>query len=223
MMRRLGWYSSKHDNWITGRLYHMAVRRGRWWDWGHPVMILTGTCVGGNYDEPHPTTWYYRRNDSRPMWRTKYPRYLRRSFTVVKDYETFRSLTKGLNEDEMYPWQAINLSQDGELQLGHQYWGGGFYGMRRDEWWLLRKYLRSARRRDWWGLRSWLYSQALHSAVHQRKPFACHAIPDPRSGGYDHWHCQKRRGHDGAHRFNRMEWIDGGLVHNPERDAEVMA
>jgi len=216
-MRRWGWYASRHDNRITGRLYRLAVDRHPWWDWGHRVMILTGTCVGGNYDEPHPTTWYYRRNTSRPMWRTKYPRWPRRAFTVITDYTAFGTATDGINEDQLHDWQAINLNQDGELQLGHQYWGGGFYGLRPDEWWLLRKYLRRAHRHNWWGLRSWLYHQALHSAVHQRKPFACNATPAAGSGGYSHWHCRLRRHHPGAHRTGNYEWYASGRVrHVPD-------
>lgn len=75
---------------------------------------------------------------------------------------------------------------------------------------LLRRYLRMWHRLDWYGLRSWLYAQALHSAVHERKPFSCQAVPPRGTGGYDHWHCQLRRRHDGMHRFNNYVWGDVG-------------
>jgi hypothetical protein len=215
VLRKFGWHMGKHDPWITGRLYTLAVRRGPWYDWGHPLMILVGDPHGGNYDEPSMRTWWYRLGPPKHMWRTRYPRNPLSTFEVIKDYETFRQRTEGLNESEMYEWQALCI-HDGELTLGHRYWGGTFYGMRKNETALLRRYLRAWRRHDWYGLRSWLYYQALHAAVHQRKPFACHATPPPRSGGYSHWHCQLKRKHDGEHRFNAMTWLDDlpSVVHD---------
>lgn len=220
VMRRFGWYKSEHDNRITGRLYHLALRPCPWWDWGHRVMILVGTCVGGNYDEPEPATWFYRKGEPKRMWRTGYPRHPLSTFEVITDYSTFRERTAGLNEDEMYEWQAIGLNQDGELILGHRYWGGNFYGLNRWDQALLRKYLRRWHRKNWWGLRSWLYSQALHAAVHRRKPFTCQAVPPRGSGGYDHWYCTLKRKHDGLHQFNTYKWGDVGgeaiFAHVPE-------
>lgn len=206
VMRRFGWYKTEHDNRITGRLYHLVVGHRHWWDWGHAVMTLVGNCVGGNYDAPSPPTWWYRHGPPTRMWRTKYPRHPLSTFQVVTDYAQFRKLTEGLNEDQMYEWQAIYVDQDGELSLGRRYWGGKFYGMPACDVALLRRYLRMWRRLDWFGLRSWIYSQALHAAVHQRKPFTCQEIPPRGSGGYDHWHCQQPRRHGGLHRFNSYEW-----------------
>jgi hypothetical protein len=171
-------------------------------------MILVGDPLGGDYSEPTMETWYYRLGTPTRMWRTKYPRHPLSTFEVIKDYDTFRKRTEGLNEDQMYEWQALCVNSDGELVLGHRYWGGNFYGMRKSETALLRKYLRAWRRHDWYGLRSWLYSQALHAAVYQRKPFSCQATPPKGSGGYDHWHCQLGRKHDGEHRYNLMTWRD---------------
>jgi len=220
---KMGWHKSKHDNRITGRIHHLLLRNNRrWWDWGHSVMILVGTCRGGNYDAPSPPTWWYRLGPPKPMWRTKWPRHPLSTFQVVTDYEEFHRLTEGLNEDQMYEWQAICVDQDDELQLGHRYWGGNFYGLRKWDVALLRRYLRMCRRHDWFGLRSWLYGQALHAAVHQRKPFTCQATPPRNSGGYDHWHCTLRRRHDGMHRFNNYMWGEvggeeiGHVVHVPE-------
>ena len=217
LMRRAGWYSAKHDNWITGRLYHLMVRGTRWWDWGHKVMILTGTCVGGNYDAPRPPTWWYRLGASKPMWRTGFPRYPLSTYQVITDYSTFRQLTEGLNEDEMYHWQAFHMGQDDELHLGHTFWGGKFFGLTYGDTALLRRYLRSWHRRNWFGVRSWIYTQALHAAVHEHKPFSCHQAPGRGSGGYTHWHCQRRKHHTGTHQYRSCTWSDGGRVERTEQ------
>ena len=177
-----------------------------WWDWGHRLMALVGKDVGGNWSSPVPQTWWYRKLEPKRMWRTGYPIHPRSTYLVVKSYHELRSRTAGLNEDEMYPWQAINVNQDGDLHLGHRYWGGAFYSLDKNDVWLLRKYLRYWRRVDWWGARSWLFSQALNAAVYQRKPFACQEAPPKGSGGYDHWLCRERRGHDGPHRVQNYTW-----------------
>lgn len=210
-MRRRGWSHKTPDNGLRRRLWSLNIDHHPWWDWGHPLMTLTGTDMGGNWQEPEPPTWYYRRGPAKRMWRTGYPRHPLSTFEVITDYETFRARTEGLNEDEMYEWSAICVDQDGQLQLGHRYWGKDFYGLASDEVALLRRYLRMWRRLDWFGLRSWLYSQGLHAAVDQRKPFTCQATPPPGQGGYSHWHCREKRKHDGMHRFNNYVWgeIDG--------------
>ncbi len=74
---------------------------------------------------------------------------------------------------------------------------------------------------EWFGLRSWLFSQGLHAAVYRKKPFSCGAQPPKGQGGYSHWLCTLRRGHDGMHRFNNYTWgeIGGepiGTLYNPE-------
>lgn len=221
-MRNRDWIWQAPRNSIRRRVYCLVMDHHPWWDWGHRLMILVGRDFGGNWSAPEHElpTWWYRRVPRKPMWRTGYPR---STFQVVTDYEEFRALTQGLNEDQMYEWQAFNLNQDGELQLGHRYWGGTFYGMRHDELRLLRRYLRMAHRIEWFGLRRWLYSQGLHAAVYRRKPFSCGAKPPKGMGGYDHWLCTLRRGHDGMHRFNNYTWgeIGGepiGALYNPEDD-----
>lgn len=223
-MLKAGWNMSRHDNHLRGRLYALASVHSPWWNWGDRLMVLVGQNDCGNWSEPSPTTWWYRRTSPHRMWRTGYPIHRHRDFQIVTDHAEFERLTAGLNKDEMYEWQALNVNQDGELQLGHHYWGGNFYGMRRDEWWLVARYLRRFRRRNLWGLRSWLYALALNASVHRRKPFACHATPPPGSGGYSHWHCTLRRNHDGLHRYNNCVWgeIDGlnlgRIVHHPARE-----
>lgn len=208
LMRKRGWNYQKGYNSVRRRLYDLVSERRQWWDWGHPLMILTGTDDGGNWSEPEPPTWWYRFGEPKRMARTGYPRHPLSTIQVVKDYETFRALTDGLNEDEMYKWKAICVNQDGALHLGHQYWGKQFFDLNKYEVALLRRYLRMWRRLDWFGLRSWLYHQGLHAAVHRRKPRSCQAVPPRGTGGYSHWHCQEKRRHKGDHRFNNYTWAD---------------
>lgn len=214
VMRRMGWSYDVPRNGLRHRLYCLAMERHPWWDWGHRLMILVGDDHCGNWSEPTPPTWWYRRTGTKRMWRTGYPR---RVFTIVTDYDEFRALTDGLNDDEMYEWKALGTNQDGEIHLGHQYWGKSFYGIPKDEQRIVRRYLIRAHRHDWYGARSWLYSQALNAAVYQRKPGACHQPPPRDSGGYNHWLCQEKRRHAGPHRFNAYVWDETGarVAHEP--------
>lgn len=219
-MRKRGWNRTPHRDGLRARAYSLCVQHTPWWDWGHRVMILTGSGMGGNWQEPKPPTWWYRLGPPTRMRRTGYPRHPLSTFEVITDYRTFSERTKGLNEDEMYEWNAIYVDQDGALSLGHRFWGGTFYSLKKCEVALLRRYLRMWRRHDWWGLRSWLYTVALHAAVHQRKPFTCQQTPPQGAGGYSHWHCTEKRGHDGLHRFRNCTWgeIGGeplGVVFHP--------
>lgn len=218
--RKRRWHHAEHDQHLRGRLVRLLDMRHPWWDWGHRALVLFGDCEGGTYGDPQAETWWYRRGQPKRQRWTGFPRYRPSSFDVVTDYATFKSRTKGLNEDQMDEWQAIYMNQDGELSLGRRWWGGAFYGMRQDELFLLRRYLRRWHRHTWWGLRQWICNQALHAAVHAKKPGSCKAVPPKGSGGYSHWHCQLKRHHDGLHRFNNMTWgeIDGmelGVVHHP--------
>ena len=209
LMRKAGWAYKTPRNGIRRRLYCLAMERHPWWDWGHPLMILTGSDFGGNWSEPEPPTWWYRRGPAKTMRRTGFPRHPVSTFQIVTDYDEFRRLTEGLNEDGMYEWNALNVNQDGALHLGHQYWGGTFYDLPKDEVALLRRYLRMWHRLDWFGLRSWLYLQGLHAAVDRRKPFACNVTPPKGTGGYSHWHCGEKRRHKGDHRYNNYVWPGG--------------
>lgn len=220
LRRRAEYWLRRHGQ----RRLAEVVRQRPWWDWGHLLMALVGQDDCGNWSEPEPPTWYYRLGQGRRMWRTGYPIHPLRTIEVIKDYTTFRERTDGLNEDEMYEWKAICANQDGQLVLGKQYWGGGFYGLTRWEARLLAKYLRHWRRLDWWGARAWLYSQGLHAAVHQRKPLTCQAVPPKGSGGYSHWYCDQKRRHDGPHRFRNYVWWDtGGRVQHLPTDREAVA
>lgn len=208
LMRKWGWNRSHHDNWITGRLYSLATYRRPWWDWGHRLVILVGTSWGGSYQEPKPPTWWYVPGPHKRMARTGYPR---RRYEIVTSYDEHKARTVGLTEDQAYEWRAICFGQDGDLQLGRRYWGEPFYGLDYAEQRIVARYLRKWRRKDWWGLRTWLYHQGLYASVHAHKPFSCGQVPPRGSGGYDHWHCRERRGHDGLHRHNNYVWgeIDG--------------
>jgi hypothetical protein len=216
-MRARKWNYRTPRQGVRRRLYDLVSSRTRWWDWGHPIMVITGTDEGGNWAAPSPPTWWYRLGQPTRMARTKYPRHPLSTFQVVTDYEEFRRLTDGLDEDGMYEWNAIHVGESGTLSLGKRYWGGTFYGMSKWETALLRRYLRMWRRHDWFGARSWLYSQGLHAAVYQRKPFTCQAAPPKKSGGYSHWLCEEKRRHDGDHRYRSYTWPGGTapVVHNP--------
>jgi len=212
-MRKRRWNYQTPRNGLRRRAWSLASDHRPWWDWGHRVMALTGTDHGGNWDEPTPPTWWYRMLKPTHMARTNYPTHPLRTFQVVTDYDEFRALTAGLDEDAMYEWRAFCFDSDRELQVGHLYWGGDFYGMTRWESRLLGCYLRMARRHDWFGARSWLYAQGLHSAVYRKKPGSCATAPPKGSGGYTHWLCQLKRGHGGEHRFNNYTWTTGAVTH----------
>lgn len=199
--------SAKQFGGWRDRVTSLLLNHHPWWDWGHWLMILFGDNDGGNWAEPSAPTWWYIEAGTKRMIRTGDPR---RTFRVVKDYDEFRSLTDGLNEDEMYRWKALCLDGDGELQLGHRYWGKAFYGLPHDELRLLRRYLRMVRRHGWFGVRSWLYFQGLHAAVNRKKPWSCGAIPPKGMGGYSHWRCILKRRHDGMHRCGNYVWGEVG-------------
>jgi hypothetical protein len=205
-MKKKSWAYQTPRNGLRRRLYCLLIENHRWWDWGHRLMILVGTDSGGNWSEPEPPTWWYRLGPSKPMWRTHYPTHPLSTIQIVASYDEFRALTEGLNEDQMYEWNAICVDQDGQLQLGHRYWGGTFYGLSTAEVAVLRRYLRMWRRYDWFGVRSWLYSQGLQAAVYSRKPFTCQVTPPKGSGGYDHWFCNLKRRHEGPHRYRNYQW-----------------
>lgn len=218
LLRKLGW--NRAHGTVRRRVYDLAVCHYPWWDWGHRLVIVVGRDWGGSWDEPQPPTWWYRLGPPKPMAFTRWPRHPLSTFEIVTDYDEFRRRTEGLNEDQMYEWKAIGANQDGDLHLGHQYWGGSFYGVTRWERALLRRYLRRWNRSDWWGLRTWLWGQGLNASVHRRKPFACNEVPPKGAGGYNHWHCELKRRHDGMHRFGAYVWgeIDGEPIgaHVPE-------
>lgn len=203
---------------FRGRLYHLLIIRDPWWRWGSRLRQLVGMSVMDRGDEPRPPSWFYVPAPPKHMWVTGYPR---RRYRLVKNWEQMRAETKGLNEDQMYDWKAINASQDGDLQFGHMYWGGGFHGLDYAEQRLLLRYLLRWELTNWFGIRSWLWHQGLHNALHATRPGSCKQVPPRGSGGYDHWHCALDRGHGGLHRFRDYQWGEVGgaqmpAVHMPE-------
>ena len=201
-------------NSVRYRLWRLASDRHPWWDWGHRVMTLVGENNSGNFDSPELRTVWYRQGQTVRMWRTGYQTHPPRSYEIIDNYRDFRGATRHLDEnsDEHHEWRAISTSQDGDLHLGRQFWGGDFYGLDQWETELLRRHLNRERRRNWFGFRSWLYSQALESAVNRRKPFACQKVPPLGSGGYTHWHCELPKRHTGPHRYKSVEWTSAGMV-----------
>lgn len=218
-LRRRGWYYDTPRNGLRTRIVALLDCRDPWWDWGHRLMVVVGRDFGGNWSEPVPPTWWYRQGPAKHQVRTGFPTHPPSTYEVITTYDEYRASVDGLNEDQRSEWQAIGTNQDGDLHLGHQFWGGQFYGLCKADTFLLRRYLRAWHRLDWWGLRTWLWQQGLHAAVHRKRPGACNQAPPRGQGGYDHWHCTLRRGHDGMHRFNAYVWgeIGGetiGVVHS---------
>jgi len=218
LARRRRWNCAPDDS-IRRRIWSLASDRHPWWDWGHRLMVVVGQDDGGNWAEPRMRTVWYREVAPVRMWRTRFPTHPPRSYQVIDSYSEFRALTDGIdkNSDAHYEWRAIGGSQDGDLHLGRQFWGGTFYGLNHWETELLRRHLNRWRLRNWFGLRSWLYSQALHAAVHRRKPFACQQVPPKGSGGYSHWHCQLPKRHAGPHQYNAARWNSSGLLRDEAR------
>lgn len=208
LARRFRWNAAPTDS-MRYRCWRLTTGGWPWWDWGHRLMVLIGDDFGGNAVEPEMRTLWYRRGPAVRMFRTGYPTHPPRSFIRISDYRTFKAATLGLdpNSDQHYEWRAICTSQDGDLLLGRQYWGGKFHGLDPWETELLRRHLNRDRRRRLWGLRDWLYSQALDAAVAQRKPFSCQQTP-PKGTGYSHWHCQLPKRHSGQHRSKAATWED---------------
>ena len=219
MRRDMKWNMSKHQHTIRGHILSAVSSWRPWWNWGSPVMALVGTSFGGSASEPKPPTWWYRKMSPRFERFSGFPRHPLSTFEIVKDYDAFAERTRGLNEDEMYEWQAIGANQDGDLHLGHRYWGGAFYDLNRWDVPLLRRYLFRWRLTDWFGLRTWIYRQANHAAVYQRKPGSCAVGTPAHSGGYRHWRCEYPRRHEGEHRYGAYTWSESFplVVHDEVR------
>lgn len=50
-MRARRWHRAEHGS-LRRRLWAIVTDRRHWWNWGHPVMTLTGRENCGNYDSP---------------------------------------------------------------------------------------------------------------------------------------------------------------------------
>jgi len=178
-------------------------------------MIITGMCFGGNWSEPTMKTWFYRiRSGEKKHWLTGYPK---PSILIVKDYDTYREMTKDLDEDGMYEWGAFNNNQDGDLHLGKRYWGGTFYDLESCMVPYLTRYLLNWHFRNWFGLRTQIYHLGLKCKVHRKHWYTCNEVPPPGGGGYNHWHCEELRWRHGPyHRFRSYRWDENGASFNVE-------
>lgn len=195
---RRGWGRDTPEGGVRSRVVSLVRERYPWWDWGHLVMTLVGRAWCGSYAAPQPPTIWYRFTGPK-------------SIEVVRSYDEYRRRTKDAEDD----WKFMAVREEGsEFRTGY-YQSERFDGLSRVEVRLLVRYLFRWALSDWFGVRTWLYFRALHSAVYQRRPFSCQAVPPKGSGGYDHWLCQERRRHSGPHRFNMNRWNDDGLLDAP--------
>lgn len=224
-MHDRGWTDTDMDNTLRSRTARAVAERGPWYDWGHPAMSLVGRYDSGNAGAPRgrdlwwvPTEYvegpfaqahvaglevrhgcYVTSNYSDIMHSG--PDVDWRIFDLQDDGHTVKiGLWPNLPEHDgriqPLPWQELKPRTSLRLFL---------------EWYLVDHKVKA----QWLGLRSWIYWKALHAAVAQRKPFSCATVPEPRSGGYSHWHCQLKKRHAGAHRYRNYVWSDGHVEHSP--------
>ena len=206
LMRARRWHRAERGS-LRARLWHLAVLHHRWYDWGGVVMTLTGREFCGNYDVPK----------GRHMWY----RVVNGKFVTTYDYEDLDRVKGGRAAVD---WKIFDVQDDGHTVMMGYYPGGPggtttFYGLDRKELNLFLRWLlvECKLRGEWFGVRRWLYFKALHAHVERKIPFTCQVTPDRGSGGYDHWHCQLKRRHEGKHRFNMYTWIGSGfgVEHEP--------
>lgn len=196
-IRKRGWTSREHEGGLLHRVHDLTVRRLRWWDWGHRVMILVGRYDTGTWGVPRVRDLWFRPEGGK--------------FVTTRDYARVRARNDG-------EWRIFDSQDDGHtIVIG--YWPGpgsdghihrtGIDGRAERRLflrWLLWDGLVKA---EWFGLRRWLYFKALHAAIYAQAPFTCGAPVPHGGGGYGHWHCELRGRHD-AHRFRSYTWTDGG-------------
>lgn len=187
---------------LPRRAQDVIAPRYPWWDWGHRVMALTGRDDCGNWGPPRPRDLWFR-------WVSGSKAQTTRDYAVVR---------ANPSED----WRVFDSQNDGhEIVIGWSFGPGRPNNVRdslngRAEIGLFRRWLFTEWAvSEWFGLRRWLYYKALRAAVSQRIPFACQATPPRESGGYDHWHCQERKRHNGPHRFRNYTWGGGPVQYAP--------
>lgn len=201
LARKAGW-NRLPDHTMRNRIWRISTIRAPWWKYGDRLTNLVGGGTNGN-SEPTPPTWWYVRA---PSGRSRVTGYPITRYRIVRDWEQMRSETQGLDEDGMYDWRAIGVSQDEDLHLGRMYWGGNFNRLDRAERRILLRWLIHAELLGLFGLRRWLWGVGSHNAVHGTRPGSCAVAPPRGSGGYDHWHCTLDRGHKGLHEHGVWRW-----------------
>ncbi len=222
-----GWTRPEIDGALRSRVTYALRSWQRWYDWGGSVMWLVGRNDSGSAGSPR----------GRDMWwiPTEYVEGIAAS--LVADFEVrygcyittrYEDVRKTGADIE---WRIFDLQDDGRNVLigiwpnepGH---GGRVQPlptwhllnhqreMRLLLWWYLVQHKGKA---QWFGLRSWAYWKALHASVNDKVPFSCQVVPDRATGGYDHWHCQLRKRHDGPHRYRNYVWpgANGRTQHAP--------
>lgn len=210
-----GWTQSRLDDSLRSRIAHAIYDWKHWYDWGHPVMWLVGRNDSGSSGVPRGRDmWWipteYVEGIASPLvadFDKRFGCYVTTKYADIRttgsdiDWRYYdlqdagRTVKVGLwpNEPEHkghvqpLPWNELKVN----LFL----------------WWYVWQHKGKA---QWFGLRPWLYYKALHAAVHDRKPFACQVVPENGSGGYSHWHCQRRKFHKGAHRYRNYIWPGPG-------------
>jgi hypothetical protein len=199
-MHRRGWTRGQHEGGPLHRLHDVLQRRHPWYDWGHPLMILTGRYDSGSWDVPRVRDLWFR---ARPGG----------GFETARDYATVRASNTDAN-----PWRIFDSQDDGHtVEIG--YWPtpsergnihrtglDGRAEMRLFARWLIWD---GWVRAEWFSLRRWLYFRALHRAVVHRIPFTCQA--QPAHGRRDSSYCELSRRHTGKHRVRNYTWRDGEL------------
>lgn len=215
LMYDRGWNQFAMDDTLRSRLVHAVGDWKKWYDWGHPVMWLTGRNDSGSAGVPR----------GRDLWwiPTQYVEGIATSLVadfeqrhgcyVTTRYEDVRATGSDID------WRIYDLQDDGRtVKVG--LWpnapehGGHIQPLPWNElkvdlflWWYVWQHKGKA---QWFGLRRWAYYKALHWAVNAHSPFACGVVPDKGAGGYSHWHCGLRKMHRGAHRYVNYTWAGPG-------------
>lgn len=198
-MYKRGWTTGERTGGLLHRLHDLTARRWRYYDWGHPLMILIGRYDSGDWGMPRVRDLWFRKDTDGTLVKT-------RDYTQVRES----------NDGE---WQIFDGQDDGHtIIIGHwphpdsngQIYRTGLNG--RDEIRLFARWLiwDGWVKAEWFGIRRWLYIQALRNAVEPYIPFTCRVTPEKGAGGYTHWHCDLRPWHKGEHRYRNYTWAGPG-------------
>lgn len=224
-LREMDRKAGKYDR--TRRLREVIGENHGRNDWGHRLMALVGKDFCGNWDVPHAPDVYIRHSWARNEDGSVVPGTQNDVIVTTHAMTAWDGVKRG-EEWRTFDWQDDGLTlrvgwlgDDGRI---HDSGIGAYSGELKmfRKWFIWDSWIKS----DWFGLRRWLYYKGLHAAVHQKKPFACQAMPARNSGGYDHWYCQYPIGfvgmlrrrlnlpvkHSGPHLYHNMRWNDAGQV-----------
>jgi hypothetical protein len=206
-MRVRKWHHT--DGGVRSRIVSVVGDRHPWWDWGHHVMALTGRYDAGNWSPPRVRDMWFRMDYEYGDGRKAKP--TRSRIVTTNDYSEVRARNDG-------EWRIFDSQDDGHtIVIG--YWPHpddkgnihrtGLDGRAEQRLFLRWMLWEGLVKAEWFGLRRWLYYRALHAAVERKIPFRCQVTPPPGSGGYRHWHCDRKKRHTGDHRFVNYTWAGG--------------